>query len=65
MSSILVKPDNKEELRFLEQLLRKLGINPMILSDEDMADLGLSFLMKAADRLDVASEEEVMLKLKS
>ncbi len=64
MSSIVVNPKNPQELRFLSELLQKLGVDTKVLSDEDIEDLGLSVLMKDVDRTDVASEEEVMAKLK-
>ncbi len=56
MSSIVVNPKSQEELQFLSELLKKLGV--------DSEDLGLAFLMKDVDRSDFVPEEEVMKKLK-
>jgi len=64
MSSIVVNPKSQEELKFLSELLKKLGVDTKVLSDEDVEDLGLSILMKDVDRNDLATEEEVMAKLK-
>lgn len=64
MSSIVINPKSSEELKFISELLKKLGVKSKIISDEDTEDLGLSLLMKDVDRSDVASEEEVMTKLK-
>ena len=64
MSSIVVKPKNIEEFQFLTELLKKLNIEAKVLSDEQVEDLGLSFLMKEADRKDVVSKEEIMSKLR-
>ena len=64
MSSIVVNPKNPQELQFLSELLQKLGVDAKVLSDEDTEDLGLAVLMKDVDRSDVASEDEVMSKLK-
>lgn len=64
MSSIVINTKNQEELEFVSALLKKLGIDSKVLSDEDAEDLGLSILMKNVDRKDVASKEEVMAKLK-
>ena len=64
MSSIVVNPKSQEELKFLSELLKKLGIDAKVLSDEDVEDLGLSILMKDVDRNDLAKEEEVLAKLK-
>lgn len=64
MSSIVVSPKSPQELQFLAELLKKLGVDSKVLSDEDTEDLGLSILMKDVDRSDLASEDEIMLKLK-
>jgi hypothetical protein len=63
MSSIVVNPKNIEEFQFLTELLKKLNIEAKVLSDEQVEDLGLSFLMKEADRNDIVSKEEIMSKL--
>lgn len=64
MSSIVVNPKSEKELKFLAELLEKLGVEAKVLSDEDTEDLGLSILMKDVDRNDLATEEEIMAKLK-
>ena len=64
MSSIVVNPKSQQELQFISELLKKLGVNSKVLSDEDSEDLGLSVLMRDVDRSDFASEHEVMSKLK-
>ena len=64
MSSIVINTKSQEELQFLSELLKKLGIDSKVLSDEDAEDLGLSILMKDVDRKDIASKEEIMAKLK-
>ncbi|MBO6536347.1 MAG: hypothetical protein JJ966_09000 [Balneolaceae bacterium] len=63
MDSLLIKPKNKEELAFLTQLMKKLGIQSASLSDEDLEDAGLTLLMKQVDRKETVSEQEVMNKL--
>lgn len=65
MNSIVISPKNQQELQFISKLLRKLGVNSKVLSDEDTEDLGLSLLMKDADPSDLVSEDEIMSKLKS
>ncbi|CAD5271039.1 MULTISPECIES: hypothetical protein [unclassified Imperialibacter] len=64
MSSIVVNPQSEEEFQFISELLKKLGVDSTVLSDEDAEDLGLSILMKDVDRSDFASEDELMAKLK-
>ncbi|MEQ8425752.1 MAG: hypothetical protein RIA63_13635 [Cyclobacteriaceae bacterium] len=63
MSSIVVNPKSQQELQFLSELLKKLGVDSKVLSDEDSEDLGLAVLMKDVDRSDVVSEDDVMKKL--
>jgi hypothetical protein len=64
MSSIVVNPKSIEEFQFLTELLKKLNIEAKVLSDDQAEDLGLSFLMKEADRNDKVSKEEIMSKLR-
>ena len=63
MRSIVVNPKSQQELQFLSELLKKLGVYSKVLSDEDSEDLGLAFLMKDVDRSDIVSEDDVMKKL--
>ncbi len=65
MSSIVVSPKSQQELQFLSELLKKLGVDLRVLSDEDSEDLGLAILLKDVDRSDFVSEEEIMAKLKA
>jgi hypothetical protein len=65
MSSIVISPKDPNEFKFLKNLLEKLGVKSKVLSDEDIEDLGMSVLMKDADRSDRVSESEVINKLKS
>ncbi|MFT4833384.1 MAG: hypothetical protein ACI83W_001190 [Marinoscillum sp.] len=64
MSSIVINPKSSQELKFISELLEKLGVKSKVLTDEDTEDLGLSILMKEVDRSDVARENEVMSMLK-
>lgn len=63
MSSIVINPKNEKELRFVAELLNKLGVASKVLSDEEQEDLGLGLLMKDIDRSDLASEEDILGKL--
>ena len=64
MSSMLINPKNEKEMQFLSELFKKLGVDATVLSDEEAEDIGLSILMKDADRSDLVTEEEIMAKLK-
>ena len=63
MDSIIVNPKNEKELKFITELLEKLGVSNKVLSVEEKEDLGLSFLMAEADRVEEAPREEVYKKL--
>lgn len=63
MPSILINPKNRDEYLFIEKLISKMNIHYTVLSDEDKEDIGLSLLMKKADRSHKVSRESVMRKL--
>jgi len=64
MKSIVVTPKNAEDFRFLKSLLGKLGYSSKDLSEEELEDAGLLYLMVSEKKEDYASEEEVMDALK-
>ena len=64
MNSIVIKPKDQKELKFMVDLLRKLGVESKVLSDEEKEDIGLSLMMKDVDRQDKVSESEIRNKLK-
>ena len=63
MKSIVITPKNQSELKFISELLKKLGLSSRILSVEDKEDIGLSILMNEADRTEKVSEQEILDKL--
>lgn len=64
MSSIVVNPKDKDELKFVFELLEKMKISAKVVSQSEMEDLGLAALMKEVDRTDEVSEDEILAKLK-
>ncbi len=62
--ALIVKPKTKSDLRFLSDLLNKLGIKSSLVDDEAIEDAGLSSLMKEADRTKRVSRKSIMKKLK-
>lgn len=64
MENILINPKDKAELELLTQLLGRMNVASKILSEEDQEDLGLSILMKEADRTKKVSKEIIMQTLK-
>jgi len=65
MKGIVITPKSKTELKFLTDLLKKLGISSATMSDEEVEDLGLLRLMKVANRSNKVSRDAVMKKLDS
>lgn len=65
MKSIVITPKDASELKFVSELLKKLGISSKVISEEDKEDIGMSILMNEVDRNNKVSREEIMNKLKS
>jgi 7-cyano-7-deazaguanine synthase in queuosine biosynthesis len=65
MKALLVKSKSQTEMKFISDLLKKLGVSTRVMDIEDMEDYGMSVLLKEADRSKKASREAVMKKLKS
>jgi reverse gyrase len=63
MKALVIKPKNPSELKFLEDLLKKLGINSSSLSLEELEDVGMSKLLRQVDRSKKSSRKEIMKKL--
>jgi hypothetical protein len=64
MNGILISPKSVSEYKFLNDLLDKLGIQNAHLSESELEDLGMSYLMKKVDRSRKVSRESVMRKLR-
>lgn len=65
MEAIIARPKTASEIKFLLELLKKMGISAQILTDEQKEDLGLLKLMNDADRTKKVSINSVMAKLNS
>ena len=65
MKALVVKSKDESEMKFISDLLKKLRITTIEIDVEEIEDLGLSMLMKEADRNKKVSREVVMKKLKS
>jgi hypothetical protein len=63
MESVIITPKNKKELKFVSDLLTKLGIDSKKISVEEKEDLGLALFMRDADRTKKVSESTIMRKL--
>jgi len=64
MKAVVITPKNESELKFISDLLHKLGIGASTMSEEEVEDLGLSKMLKQVDRTKKVSRESIMKKLK-
>ena len=65
MKALLVKSNSQAEMKFISDLLKKLGVSISVLDIEEFEDYGMSVLMKDVDRSKKVSRDTVMKKLKS
>ncbi|MDB5283074.1 MAG: hypothetical protein JWO06_2149 [Bacteroidota bacterium] len=63
MSELLVYPKNSSELKLIRDLMKRLNIKTLLLSEEQ-EDAALLNAMKEVDRTKFVSREAVMKKLK-
>jgi hypothetical protein len=63
MKALLIQPANHKEMEFLTQLLNKLGVSALELTQEELEDYGMALLIKDVDRSDKVDKSEVMKKL--
>jgi len=64
MDAILLKPKDSKELKLITDLVAKMNVPAKIISEDDLEDMGLSLLMKEADRSKTVSRETILKKLK-
>ena len=65
MKSLVITPKDINELNFVAELLQKMGISSIILSDEEKEDAGLLVMMQEADKIDTVSRQEIVSKLRA
>jgi hypothetical protein len=63
--AIVVKPQTEVDMKFLSNLLEKLGIQSTSIDAELIEDLGMSILMNDTNRTKKVSRETVVKKLRS
>lgn len=64
MEAIILKPKNKQDMKFLMELARKAGIPAAKMSLDDFEDIALTELMKKERTGKTVSEETILKKLK-
>ena len=63
METLIVTVKDKHEMQLVSDVLKKMRINAKQLSNEEREDLGLSKLMKQANRSEKVLREQVMKSL--
>jgi ribosomal 50S subunit-associated protein YjgA (DUF615 family) len=64
MKAMVITPKSQSEFKFINDLLKKLGISSATMTEEELEDIGLSKLLKSVDKSKKASKKSVMQKLK-
>ena len=65
MESLIVTPRSGAELKFVSELLNKIGLQTIKINDEAKENMGLAYLMSQADRNDIVDTELFKKSLKS
>ena len=65
MKALVVKAKNQSEMKFVTELMKKLGIESTLMDIEEVEDQAMSILMKKTDRTKKVSRETIMKKLKA
>ncbi len=63
METLIVTLKDKHEMQLVSDMLKKMRINAIKLSAEEREDMGLTKLMKQANRSEKVSREQVMKSL--
>ncbi len=64
MKAMVITPKSQTEFKFINDLLKKLGIASATMSEEEIEDIGLSKMLKAVDKSKKVSKEIILQKLK-
>ena len=65
MKAMVITPKSQAEFKFINDLLKKLGVVSATMSEEELEDIGLSKMLKSVDKTKKVSKESVLSKLKS
>lgn len=61
---MVITPKSQTEFKFINDLLKKLGIASATMTEEELEDIGLSKMLKAVDKTKKVSKETILHKLK-
>ena len=65
MKAMVITPKNQGEFKFINDLLKKLGISSATMTEEELEDIGLSKMLKEVDKTKKVSKLSIIQKLKS
>lgn len=60
METLIIQSENSRDIKLLKEIVTKMGLKSAQLSKEQAEDIGLSLLMKEADRSKTISRKTVM-----
>ncbi|MGM0738991.1 MAG: hypothetical protein ACQETM_07525 [Bacteroidota bacterium] len=60
METLIIQSENSRDIKLLKEIVTKMGLKTAQLTHEQVEDIGLSLLMKEADRSKTVSRESVM-----
>ena len=63
MKALVVTPKNSNELKFVTDLLKKLGVGSATVTQEELVDIGISKMMRQVNKTKKASRAEIMKKM--
>ena len=65
MIPMIIHPKDNEELKFVKDLIKKLGVKTNTHTEEEIEDMALSRLMKMVDKTKKAPRAAIMKKLRA
>lgn len=65
MKSMVIKPKSQTEFKFINDLLKRLGIGFSIMTEEEIEDFGLSKMLLSAEKNKKTSNRTIHKKLNS
>ena len=60
METLIIQSENSRDIKLLKEIVTKMGLKSAQLTQEQAEDIGLSLLMKDADRSKTISRQTVM-----
>lgn len=60
METLIIQSENSRDIKLLKEIVTKMGLKSAQLSEEQAEDIGLSLLMKDADRSKTILRQTVM-----